>query len=229
METNQLVRLHAVPHPSAPVRRAGFPLDHPYLEQCWAPVIGPTSVLLLRRLPVLWRENVSIELELEELAGSLGLGHSTGRNAACNAPWIGLSVPVRGGRGARGPRRVHRGAARPCPPARPAAGVVPDPARAAPGRSSRRTGGASRRPGEPDQSRRPPRPPQPTCPDGPTRPEPAPMTLTARSPAALTAASPSHARPATNVVATRPSSKHTLAGFPPGNLRCSRSARESRS
>lgn len=82
METNQLVRLHAVPHPSAPVRQAGFPLDHPYIEQCWAGLIGPTSVLLLRRLPVLWRENVSVEVELEDLAGSLGLGRSTGRNGS---------------------------------------------------------------------------------------------------------------------------------------------------
>ena len=82
METNQLVRLHAVPHPSAPVRQAGFPLDHPYLEQCWASLIGPSSVLLLRRLPVLWRENVSVEVELEELAGSLGLGNGTGRNGS---------------------------------------------------------------------------------------------------------------------------------------------------
>ena len=82
METNQVVRLHAVPHPSAPVRQAGFPLDHPYIEQCWAPVIGPTSVLLLRRLPVLWRENLSVEVSLEELAGSLGLGRSTERNGS---------------------------------------------------------------------------------------------------------------------------------------------------
>ena len=82
METTQPVRLHAVPHPSAPVRQAGFPLDHPYVEQCWAPVIGPTSVLLLRRLPVLWRESLSVEVELEELSGSLGLGHSTGRNGS---------------------------------------------------------------------------------------------------------------------------------------------------
>jgi len=82
VETNQLVRLHAVPHPSAPVRQAGFPLDHPYIEQCWAGLIGPTSVLLLRRLPVLWRENVSVEVELEDLAGSLGLGRSTGRNGS---------------------------------------------------------------------------------------------------------------------------------------------------
>lgn len=82
MDTNQLVRLHAVPHPSAPVRQAGFPLDHPYIEQCWASLIGPTSVLLLRRLPVLWRENVSFEVSLEDLAGSLGLGRSTGRNGS---------------------------------------------------------------------------------------------------------------------------------------------------
>lgn len=39
METNQLVRLYAVPHPSAPVRQAGFPVDHPYAEQCWARLV----------------------------------------------------------------------------------------------------------------------------------------------------------------------------------------------
>ena len=82
METSHVLRLHGVPHPAAPVRQAGFPLDHPYVEQCWAPVIGPTSVLLLRRLPVLWREGMSIEVEVDELAGSLGLGNSSGRHGA---------------------------------------------------------------------------------------------------------------------------------------------------
>jgi len=77
MQPTDLVRLHGVPHPAAPVRHAGFPLDHPYLEQCRAPIIGPTSVLLLRRLPTLWRQDLSIEVDLAELAHSLGLGRST--------------------------------------------------------------------------------------------------------------------------------------------------------
>lgn len=82
METSRALRLHGVPHPSAPVRQAGFPLDHAYVEQCWTPVIGPTSVLLLRRLPVLWRESMSVEVDLHDLAGSLGLGNSSGRHGS---------------------------------------------------------------------------------------------------------------------------------------------------
>jgi hypothetical protein len=38
------------------VRRVGFTLDDPYVEQVWAGVIGPSALLALRRLPVLWRE-----------------------------------------------------------------------------------------------------------------------------------------------------------------------------
>lgn len=82
MEPDSSLQLHAVPHPSAPVRQAGFALDHPYLEQCWTPIVGPTSVLLLRRMPVLWREGLSVEVDPSELAASLGLGKGTGRNSA---------------------------------------------------------------------------------------------------------------------------------------------------
>ncbi len=80
METQRVIRLHGVPHPQPQVRQVGFPLDHAYVEQCWAPIIGPTSVLLLRRLPVLWREAMTAEVDVAELAQSLGLGNSTGRN-----------------------------------------------------------------------------------------------------------------------------------------------------
>ena len=45
------------------------------------------------------------------------------------------------------------------------------------------------------------------------------MTLTGVSRTTPTAASRAHARPTTNLVATHPSSKHTLGGSPPGNLR----------
>jgi hypothetical protein len=82
MEPVPSLRLHAVPHPSAQVRQAGFALDHPYLEQCWAPVIGPTSVLLLRRMPVLWRDGLTVEVDPAELAASLGLSPRVGRHGA---------------------------------------------------------------------------------------------------------------------------------------------------
>ena len=81
MERTDTIRLHATPHPSVEVRKAGFPLDHPYLEQCWTPLLGPTSVVLLRRIPQLWREHgFTAEMSAGELAASIGLGRSTGRN-----------------------------------------------------------------------------------------------------------------------------------------------------
>lgn len=80
MEPHDVLHLEAAPHPLPAVRQAGFPLDHPYVEQCWAPVVGPTSVLLLRRLPLLWRQSLTADVDPAELAASLGLGHSTGRN-----------------------------------------------------------------------------------------------------------------------------------------------------
>ena len=78
------VRLHGVPHPSVDARQAGFPLDHPYLEQCWSPAIGPTSVLLLRCLPLLWRQAPTVEIELQELSSTLGLGRAHGNDSAIN-------------------------------------------------------------------------------------------------------------------------------------------------
>lgn len=82
METQSVIRLHGVPHPQAQVRQVGFPLDHAYVEQCWTPIVGPTSVLLLRRATLLWREGMSAEVEIEDLARSLGLGKSSGRNGS---------------------------------------------------------------------------------------------------------------------------------------------------
>lgn len=78
----EVLDLHAVPHPSGPVRQAGFPLDHPYLEHCWTPVVGPSSVLLLRRCTWLWRDATPARIPTEELAGLLGLGKGTGSNSA---------------------------------------------------------------------------------------------------------------------------------------------------
>lgn len=81
MERTDTIRLHAAQHPSVEVRRAGFPLDHPYLEQCWTPILGPTSIVLLRRIPQLWREHdLSVEIPTGDLAASIGLGRSSGRS-----------------------------------------------------------------------------------------------------------------------------------------------------
>jgi CGNR zinc finger len=66
--------------PTATQGAAGrFALDDPYVEQVWAGVIGPSAVLALRRLPVLWREREPALVDLRELGQSLGLGPSLHR------------------------------------------------------------------------------------------------------------------------------------------------------
>ncbi len=79
--TPEVIDLHAVPHPLGPVHRAGFGLDHPYLEQCWAPVVGPSSVLLLRHCVSLWQEATPARVVAEDLARQIGLGRGTGRHS----------------------------------------------------------------------------------------------------------------------------------------------------
>ena len=81
MENPSLLEVHPAPHPKLEVHRAGFPLDHPYLEQCWTPVLGPSSVLLLRRVPLLWRESAPAEVDLGDLGAQLGLGRGDGRHS----------------------------------------------------------------------------------------------------------------------------------------------------
>ena len=54
----------------------GFALDDPYVEQVWVGVIGPSALLVLRRLPVLWHEREPAVVDLSELGQSLGLGPS---------------------------------------------------------------------------------------------------------------------------------------------------------
>jgi hypothetical protein len=51
MEPPEVLAIHAVPHPNPKVRRVGFALDDPYVEQVWAGVIGPSALLALRRRP----------------------------------------------------------------------------------------------------------------------------------------------------------------------------------
>ena len=36
MEITEHITIHAAPHPVAKVQRAGFPLEHPYLDQAGA-------------------------------------------------------------------------------------------------------------------------------------------------------------------------------------------------
>lgn len=81
MNEPNLLIIHAAGHPLPAVHRVGFPLDHPYVERCWAPILGPSSILLLRRMPDLWKQAPTVGVPLDELARSLGLGAGTGRNS----------------------------------------------------------------------------------------------------------------------------------------------------
>ena len=78
MEHDRTLKFTPVDHPDARVRRIGFDLTDPYVEQCWSAVIGPSSTLLLRRLPTLWVNQVPAEIDAAELSRSLGLGAGVG-------------------------------------------------------------------------------------------------------------------------------------------------------
>ena len=78
MEHDRTLQFTPVDHPDAQVRRIGFALSDPYVEQCWSAVIGPSSTLLLRRLPTLWIARVPAEIDAGELSRSLGLSGGAG-------------------------------------------------------------------------------------------------------------------------------------------------------
>jgi hypothetical protein len=84
MERDRLLAFTPVSHPDPRVRRIGFELADPYVEQWWGAVVGPSCTLLLRRLPELWRQSVPVEMQAEELSCSLGLGHGVGRHSRIN-------------------------------------------------------------------------------------------------------------------------------------------------
>lgn len=81
MERDRILTFSPVDHPDPRVQRVGFDILDPYVEQCWSAVVGPSTTLLLRRLPVLWVEQVPAHIEHGELARSLGLGAGTGPNS----------------------------------------------------------------------------------------------------------------------------------------------------
>jgi hypothetical protein len=81
MDHDRLLTFSPVNHPNPKVRRVGFELTDAYVEHCWAAVVGPSSTLLLRRMPVLWAERVPAEVPATELSRSIGLGGGTGHSS----------------------------------------------------------------------------------------------------------------------------------------------------
>ena len=76
MQPPAVLTVHLVPHPNPKVQRIDFELSDGCVEHVYAGVIGPTSVLLLRRLPLLWRHREPALVDFRELGLSLGLGAS---------------------------------------------------------------------------------------------------------------------------------------------------------
>jgi hypothetical protein len=85
MELDRLLTVSPAHHPNPKVRRLGFELTDPYVEQCWSGVIGPSSTLLLRRMPALWVERVPAVMPASELSRSIGLGAGTNSNSRFGA------------------------------------------------------------------------------------------------------------------------------------------------
>jgi hypothetical protein len=74
--------LPVITYDHSPVNATGFDPRSPYVETYWLAVLGPSAILAVRRMAD-WLEGQpsGIVIGLEDLAHSLGLGHSTGRNA----------------------------------------------------------------------------------------------------------------------------------------------------
>lgn len=69
----EVIDLYPTDHPAPSVSRVGFPLDDPYVEQCWGPVVGPSSVALLRHCVSRWQDAVPARVPAAELATEIGL------------------------------------------------------------------------------------------------------------------------------------------------------------
>ena len=104
MEPDQILRFTPADHPDTRVQRVGFDLSDPYVEQCWSAVVGPSSTLLLRRIPTLWLTQVPAEIGASELSQSLGLGIGVGErsrlaNTLNRLVQFGLAKPAPDGAG----------------------------------------------------------------------------------------------------------------------------------
>lgn len=86
--------LRAAAHPDRTVHRFGFDLDHPYLEQCWTPILGPAAIILLRRTTGLWRHTEPARTTIGELAGEIGLSPATMRRVLHRVHLFGFATPI---------------------------------------------------------------------------------------------------------------------------------------
>jgi hypothetical protein len=66
-----------VPHS----REQWWPIASDYVQLLWLPILGPSSIVLLQRLDLLIGRTARISISAEELARSLGLGHTPSRGS----------------------------------------------------------------------------------------------------------------------------------------------------
>src|ERR671910_1917686 len=68
------IRLIRRPHPDRMVRGSGITPTDPYLEWCWLPVVGPSTVALVRHVAELTSTSGEARIPLNDLSRLLGLG-----------------------------------------------------------------------------------------------------------------------------------------------------------
>jgi len=100
VESPNVLVLRSISHPVASIDRVGFPLDHPYVEQCLLPWLGPSSVLFLRRMPELWKDADHAQVPSDELADLLGIKHDQLRRTLDRVDKFGFAKRP-------GPGQVH--------------------------------------------------------------------------------------------------------------------------
>lgn len=72
-----------------PTDQPTFPLDHPYVELVYTPLVGASAVLFLRRVALLDRGDAVIEVDGVVLASELGLRSRDSRSLGSNSPFCG--------------------------------------------------------------------------------------------------------------------------------------------
>jgi hypothetical protein len=68
------IRLIRRPHPNRMVRGSGTTPTDPYLEWCWLPLVGPSTVALVRHVAELTSTSGEARIPVADLGLLLGLG-----------------------------------------------------------------------------------------------------------------------------------------------------------
>lgn len=68
------IRLIRRPHTNQMVRASGIEPTDPYLEMCWLPVVGPSTVALVRHVAHVTADGGDTHVPLSDLGRQLGLG-----------------------------------------------------------------------------------------------------------------------------------------------------------